>query len=381
MKTKIKIVAIITGLANGGTETMLLKLLEKIDKSKFEFIIVSLTSKGYIGERIEKLGYKVYPISMGKFPSPWKFWKLVNLLQELQPNLVHTRLNHANLVGGIAARIANIEKVCWGVHQSNISFWHNKLFTILTIKVCALMSKRIPCSILTNSENARKVHIDIGFSNSNFYVIPNGFDLTRFKPNYRSKLSMLKEIHLPKNTILIGLIGRYDSQKNHQGFFDAAAEVSKKFDNVHFLLAGDRIDAHNVSLRKIIKNKSLEKKVHLLGFRRDIPKIMASLDVFVSSSVGEAFPNVLGEAMSSGTPCVATDVGDCAEIIGETGHVVNTEDMKTLSLRIVELLNLSFKQRKRLGYAARKRILEKFELNKIVSKYEDFYLKLVQGSI
>ena len=76
MKTKIKIVAIITGLANGGTETMLLKLLEKIDRSKFEFIIVSLTSKGYIGELIEKLGYKVYPISMGKFPSPWKFWNV-----------------------------------------------------------------------------------------------------------------------------------------------------------------------------------------------------------------------------------------------------------------------------------------------------------------
>ena len=108
---------------------------------------------------------------------------------------------------------------------------------------------------------------------------------------------------------------------------------------------------------------------------------MASLDVFVSSSVGEAFPNVLGEAMSSGTPCVATDVGDCAEIIGETGHVVNTKDMKTLALRIIELLNLSFKQRKRLGDTARKRILEKFELNKIVSNYEDFYLKLIQGSI
>ena len=133
---------------------MLLKLLEKIDRSKFEFIIVSLTSKGYIGERIEKLGYQVYSFSMGKFPSPWKFWKLVNLLQELQPNLVHTRLNHANLVGGIAARIANIEKVCWGVHQSNISFWHNKLFTVLTIKVCALMSKWIPSCILTNSEKA-----------------------------------------------------------------------------------------------------------------------------------------------------------------------------------------------------------------------------------
>ena len=108
---------------------------------------------------------------------------------------------------------------------------------------------------------------------------------------------------------------------------------------------------------------------------------MASLDVFVSSSVGEAFPNVLGEAMSSGTPCVVTNVGDCAEIIGETGHVVNTEDMKALSLNIIQLLNLSLKQRKRLGDTARKRILEKFELNNIVSKYEDFYLKLVQGSI
>ena len=379
MKTKIKIVAIITGLSNGGTETMLLKLLEKIDRTKFEFIIISLTSKGYIGTRIEKLGYKVYPIFMSKFPSPKKFWKLVRLLRELKPNLVHTRLNHANLVGGVAAKIAKVEKVCWGVHQSNISFRHNKFFTMLTIKICALLSKTIPSCILTNSDNAKEVHVDIGFSNRNFYVIPNGFDLSRFKPNYRSKLSILKEIQLPQNTILIGLIGRYDSQKNHQGFFNAAADVSKKFDNVHFLLAGNSVDDHNMELKKIIKNKGLEKKVHLLGFREDMPKIMASLDVFVSSSVGEAFPNVLGEAMSSGVPCVATNVGDCAEIIGKTGHVVNSEDMKNLSLRIIELLQMNFKQRKRLGTNARKRILEKFELDKIVSKYEDFYLKCFQG--
>ena len=89
---------------------MLLKLLEKVDRKRFDFIIISLTSKGDIGERIEKLGYRVYPIFMGKFPNPKKFWQLVTLLKELKPNLVHTRLNHANLVGGIAAKIANIDR-------------------------------------------------------------------------------------------------------------------------------------------------------------------------------------------------------------------------------------------------------------------------------
>ena len=379
MKKKIKIVSIITGLANGGTEKMLLKLLEKVDRKRFDFIIISLTSKGDIGERIEKLGYRVYPIFMGKFPNPKKFWQLVTLLKELKPNLVHTRLNHANLVGGIAAKIANIDKVCWGVHQSNISFRHNKLFTILTIKVCALLSKRIPSCILANSKEARDVHIGIGFSKSKFYVIPNGFDLSRFKPNHNSKGSLLEELHLPQNTKLIGLIGRYDSQKNHKGFFDMAAEVAKKFENVHFVLAGDKVDSHNIKLKKLIKNIGLETKVHLLGFRDDVPKIMASLDVLVSSSVGEAFPNVLGEAMSSEVPCVATNVGDCKEIIGQTGYVVCVGDMKTLSLRVIDLLHLNIKQRRKLGKAARNRILEKFELDKIVSRYEGLYMKLSEG--
>jgi glycosyltransferase involved in cell wall biosynthesis len=121
----------------------------------------------------------------------------------------------------------------------------------------------------------------------------------------------------------------------------------------------------------------------LLGLRNDMPELMAALDVLASSSsYGEAFPNVLGEAMACGVPCAVTDVGDSAYIVGDTGHVVASGDMTGLAQALAGILQLPAAERLALSEAARSRVATHFEIGHITRQYEAFYTDLasIKGS-
>jgi glycosyltransferase involved in cell wall biosynthesis len=173
---------------------------------------------------------------------------------------------------------------------------------------------------------------------------------------------------------LVGLIARFDTQKNHLGFLEAASKIHAQLPDVHFLLAGEGVDSRsNHLLTAAIAAHGLQANVHLLGRRTDIPRLMASLDVLASSSHGEAFPNVIGEAMSCAVPCVATDVGDSSSIIGNNGRVVPPGDMTALAREIVAFLTLPPQAKALLGVRSRAHILSNFEVGYVSRLYEAFY--------
>jgi glycosyltransferase involved in cell wall biosynthesis len=375
------IALLITGLATGGAETMMLKLLQNLDRRRFSPHVISLTTKGEIGPRIEALGIPVYVMDMKPgMPSPVKFIHLVTLLRELRPELLHTWMYHADLLGGLAARLAGIRSVVWGVRNSDLSPDLSKSTTLMTAKVCAQVSGWLPQRILTCSDRAKSVHVNAGYREDKFVLIPNGFDIERFAPDSNARVSVRNELGLAPETPLIGLIARKDPQKNHPGFVVAAARVHQALPNVHFLLAGTGIDSSNDLLVQAIEEVGLLGHFHLLGRRDDIPRLMAALDVLASSSsFGEAFPNVLGEAMACKVPCVVTDVGDSAEIVDDTGRVVAAGDMASFADNLIEVLQMPYEQRVVLGEYARERIRQRYEISDIVRRYEDFYMQM-QGS-
>jgi glycosyltransferase involved in cell wall biosynthesis len=184
------------------------------------------------------------------------------------------------------------------------------------------------------------------------------------------------ELGVGQDVPLIGLIGRFDPQKNHAGFFEATGLLHHYCPEVHFVLAGKDIHQNNNELMQAIHNAGVQGATHLLGIRSDIPRLMAALDVLASSSYGEAFPNVLGEAMACGVPCAVTDVGDSAYIVGDTGKVVASGDMAGLAEAIKCLLELPTEERHTLGVQARARIADNFEIGKVVRQYESFYEEL-----
>ncbi len=373
----IKLTFIITGLNTGGAEMMLLKLLERLSP-EFNPQVISLTDIGAIGERIQALGIPVIALGMSPtVPNPLAFLKLVKLLKQSQPDIVHTWMYHADLLGGIAARMAGESRIIWNIRQSDLSKEKSKATTLLVAGLCARLSSIIPHRIQSCSVVAKDIHISSGYAPDKFIVTPNGFDLERFQPNPNFRESVRQELGLAANTPLVGVIARFDPQKNHAGFFVAAGYLHQKRPDAHFLLAGSGIDRENSLLMQAIDKAQVSHVTHLLGLRQDIPQIMASLDVLVSpSSYGEGFPNVLGEAMGCGVPCVVTDVGDSADIVGDTGKVVGRDDMIGLAEAVEYLLSLPSPQRLTLGEQAHHRIQENFEINHVVSLYESLYKTL-----
>ena len=357
---------------------MLLKLLERLDSARFSPHVISLTSLGEIGSRIQALDIPVEALGMqpGSIPSPITFARLVQRLKAIKPDVMHTWMYHADLVGGLAARLAGVPAIAWNIRYSNLSRDHTKWSTRAVAHLCAKASRWIPDRIVCNSQTARAIHISIGYDPRHFVILPNGFDLSRFYPDTSSRHAVQTELGIPDSARLIGLIARFDPQKNHQGFFEAAGQLHRQMPEVHFLLAGMDIDEKNPLIRKWVQRYGIAEVTHLLGLRQDISRLTAALDVASSSSYGEAFPNVLGEAMACGVPCVVTDVGDSAYIVGDTGRVVAPGDMIGLAAAWAQLLAMPDTERRALGQRARARVAEHFEIGAVVKQYEAFYEEL-----
>jgi glycosyltransferase involved in cell wall biosynthesis len=213
-------------------------------------------------------------------------------------------------------------------------------------------------------------------------VIPNGFDLSAFMPNPAARASVCQELAIAPETLLIGLVGRFDAQKDHQTFIQAAARLLQQCPEVRFLICGDEITWENSTLADWIDAAGIRHHCHLLGRREDIPRLTAAFDIAVSSSShGEGFSNVIGEAMACGVPCVVTDVGDAALIVGDTGRVVPPRNPETLASNWHALIALGAEGRERLGRAARDRIAANFNLPVIVAKYEKLYEEIATQAV
>lgn len=371
----VRVTHIITDLDTGGAEMMLYKVLSQMNEKRIQAEVISLQDIGTVGEKISRLGIKVRALGMDRYlPNPLAVMRLAGLLRQSAPDVVQTWMYHANLVGGVAAKIAGNLPVVWGIHHSNFDVRKTKRRTLLTMKAGALLSGRIPRKIICCGEVPRRVHIEMGYDAKKMAVIPNGFDLNAFQPNPLARVAVRKELGLPTDAPLIGLIARFHPKKDHHNFVRAAALLALTHPTVHFVLCGDGVTMENRELKTWLGEARIENRCHLLGIRSDIPRLTAALDIATSSSsYGEGFPISLGEAMACGVPCVATNVGDSGHIIGTTGVTVAPNDPFELSQAWTFLLQLDRPARAKLEISARQRIAENFNLPSIVNKYETVY--------
>jgi len=369
-----KIIHVITDLSVGGAEMMLYKLLSRMKHSAVKNEVISLTDIGVVGKKIQELGVPVRSLGMRKrVPNPVALLKLTYWFMQDPPRYVQTWMYHADFLGGLAAKMAGNIPVIWGIRQSYFDPSSSKKTTILIAKICAWLSRIIPVRIICCSESSHQVHKQMGYSSKKMIVISNGFDLSAFKPDPSARLAVRKELGLSEETLIIGLIGRYDPVKDHSNFIHAAEHLSNIVPEVHFLLCGDGINWSNQDLVKCIKSTNIVDQFHLLGRRDDISKITAALDIACNTSYSEGFPNVIGEAMACGVPCVVTDVGDSAFIVGNTGKVVPPRNPEALVDAWLELINMGPEGRRQLGESARRRIQDNFNIDLIAKKYEKIY--------
>ena len=377
---KIKILHLITDLATGGAEIMLHKVLSRLDRSQFLNTVVSMTDGGNLGEQIEALQIPVFTLGLRRgIPNPLAVMRLVRLLRVERPHILQTWLYHSDLLGLVAGKLSRVPVIAWNVRCSDMNLQHYPRLTGLVLRALVRLS-RFPEIVIFNSNAGWRFHQSLGYHPRRWVVIPNGFDLDEFYPDSEARFTFRKEIKLPPEAVLVGLIARYDPMKDHQTFLRAVASVLDRRREVRFVLIGHGVDESNPELVAEIRNYNLSPHLHLLGARADVRKIMPALDVVVlSSAYGEGFPNVLGEAMASGIPCIVTNVGDAAAVVGDTGRVVNARDAVELAAAMAEIVDMPHEGRRSLGRAARSRVEEYFSLPSVVGQYELLYQQLAGG--
>lgn len=372
----MKIVYTIVGLTTGGAEVMLYRILTRINRERFSPSVVCLMDRGTLGDRIEALGIPVYTIGMkpGAVPTPNVIGKVVNIIREIKPDLIQGWMYHGNIAAQFAKVFGGLETpVFWSIHYSVYSLSAEKKMTQALIKLGAPISK-FAKQVLYVSKISKTQHEALGYEAGNGYVIPNGIDTSLFTPSLEARLTVRQELGLPSTSFLIGSICRYHPMKDHANFIKAAALLVKNYPDTPFMMAGSEVDLANKTLNQLIEELGIGDRIHLLGERSDMPRLMAALDIMTSASAyGEAFPLVLGEAMSSGVPCTVTDVGDSGWIVGNTGWVVPPKNPEALAEAWQEAIKLGADGREKLGKAARSRIIECFSLESIVADYEKLY--------
>jgi glycosyltransferase involved in cell wall biosynthesis len=374
----VRITHLITDLDTGGAEVMLARLLDADRSGRFEQSVVSLTTIGPVGIRIQQRGIPTFAIGVRPSrPAPAALWRLARLLHHLKPDILQTWLYHADLAGLIAGGLLRVPRVVWNIRCSSFDLAdHHGSFGLL-LRVLAALSRR-PTAVVYNSKAGRQAHERFGYTPKRSVVIPNGFDVSAFKPRPNASFDLRRQLRLSNDARIVGLLARYHPMKDHPNFFSAAATIAGKRDDVHFVAAGRGVDV-TAGLLDTVNRVDLAGRVTLLPEQSDPAAFLAGLDVAVCSSYSEAFPNVVAEAMACGTPCVATAAGDSADIIGRAGRIVPTRDAAALASAIEELLQLDQQQRMALSEAARARIVSEFSIERIAVEYAEFYASLVDS--
>jgi glycosyltransferase involved in cell wall biosynthesis len=376
----VHVIHIIDYMGLGGAEMMLFKLLAHMDREQFKSEVISLMPLGPVGEQVANLGLPVHILGMQQGrPNPTALGRIVRLLRTLKPDLLQTWMVNADLVGLVAGRIANIKRIVWNIRGSDLSPGDCSRLTWLAKRIAARLSAW-PTLVIANSEAGRRAHRALGYHPVAWHILPNGFDLAMFRPEPALRAVVRKEFEIPVNNPLVGIVGRSHPVKDHMTFVQAAEHLHALRPDVHFLMIGEGLTPDNNKLTKAAPQCFSSGVLHLMGPRRDMPRLLASLDVFVLTSLSEGFPNVVGEAMASGVPCVVAETaGDAATIVGETGVVLPPQNPAALAMAIKRLLEMPEATRRVLGDAARDRVREHYALPDIVSRYEQLYQWLIHG--
>jgi glycosyltransferase involved in cell wall biosynthesis len=378
-KEKIKIVHIIASLNIGGTEMMLYKLLPRMRNDRFENIVFTLKEKGSLSKDFESQNIRVYNVlGMGGVLRFSALIKSLNIFRQINPDLIQGWLAHGNLVAEIASIFLPYKlSTLWNIRYTNLSKGETKRSVLFIIKLLSILSF-LPQKIVFNSKAGADDHCRMGYRSDKSCIIPNGFDTKLFSPSEKNRSCVRSELNISEEAVLIGLIGRFDPLKDHSCFLKAGAMLLSSKQGIFFLLAGREVDWQNRQLKQLIEKLGMSENVFLLGECRDVHRITAALDIATCSSVAEGFPNVIGEAMSCGVPCVVTDVGDSAWLVGDSGIVVPPRNHKTLCEAWLKMIEMGSEKRRVLGEKARKRIEDHFSIQMIVKKYEQLYEEQVR---
>jgi len=373
---RIKVLHLITGLERGGAEIMLARLVARMDKDRYENVVVSLTSDGPMGQFIRQAGVRTEFVGMSRsLPTPRACRRLYSLIRDERPAVLQTWLYHSDLAGLALGSLARVPSIAWNIRCAEMDGAYTRGINGLMVKLLAMFSGR-PNAVIANSQAGKNFHAELGYRPKRWLVLENGFDLDVFHPDKDAGHRLRQELGIQGDQYLIGLMARFDPIKDHETFLRAAANLLADTPKAHFVLVGAGIEDSNKTLMTSICELGIGHRTHLLGARDDTPQLTAGFDIATCCSRSEGFPNVVGEAMACGVPCVVTDVGDSALIVDDCGVVVPPSDPAALAQAWRSLIAMEPSDFQDLGQRAMQRIETTYSIDRCVERYEEFFASL-----
>lgn len=306
------------------------------------------------------------------------FMRLLRLVRELRPDIVQTWMYHADLVGGLAARLSGNRKVIWGIRTTGIT--HGSRATAVVRRICAWLSGWLPHTIVCVADASRRAHVDKGYDGARMVVVHNGFNPSSMAAAATS-LDLRLQCGFDDSHVVVGNLSRFDLDKDLENFIRAAGFLAPAHPELRILMVGYRSDCERAQLESWIARTGHGNRFVLLRERSDAMNCLAAMDVFCLSSRNEGFPNVVGEAMAAGVPCVVTDVGDTALLVGDTGVVVPKENPAALATGLQRLLAMTPDDRRALGRRASDRVREQFTVRHAQERFELLYGTVMRSGV
>lgn len=373
---RIRVLHIITGLDLGGAETFLYNLAISLSQ-RVDSRILSLSAGGSMVQRFQGAGMTVMQLGlkgrMGLLRIPAAAIKIGRMVRGWRPQVIQGWLNHGNVAATLVReRYAPSSGLIWSIRQSIYDIGVEKPGTQRAIRLQVRFSSK-PDAIICNSSCAKEQLMHLGFAKKALCVIPNGFDTMKFRPSVAARSKMRALIGATEEDFLVGMVARLHHLKDYPTFLRAVSLAASSIPRLKVVCIGPGVAAPTSPLRALSGELGLEGRCTLLAEKADMESVYPGLDLLCLTSLEEGFPNVIGEAMACGVPCVATNVGDTAKIIDDTGTVVTPGDPQSVSRAIVDQARLSADVRNELAERARARIVRLYSMAGIAQQYMATY--------
>ena len=368
----MEIIHIINSLSTGGSERCLLRLISQ-DKAN-RHIVITLLPGGELKDKFTK--YSTIKIFNFKRTPISSLIKLYQYLKGKDASIVQTWLNHANLIGGLIAFIAG-KKVIWNIRNSLENYWEYGIQHIILNIFSCFFSYFIPRKIIFCSKKSLDSYCKFGYCISKTLLITNGVDTDIFKPRLDQEKDKLYS-YFSNGEKRLTMIANWMPQKNFDLLIKSLSLVKNQNVNFKCIMIGREITNENYILKNLIKDYDLENNIILFGYVSNTNQLIRHFDYNILCSNSEGFPNGLIEAMSSGVPCISTDVGDAKEIISNTGWICKINDSKSLSESILEALNESEENHLKRRLLCRQRVIRNYKLIRICNEYINLYNYIIK---
>jgi len=361
---------------------MLSRLIRRSDPRKIEHHLLALSDEGPPWDSTRGAAATSLNLELEKpLTGLVRLAQVRRFVRSCAPNVIQGWMYHGNFFAGIAQRLhARSAALALGIHQCLIDIRKERPITRLMVRSGAKLSRRAD-RVVYASFASRDQHVDFGYCSDNTTVIPNGFDTDEFRPDSARRAATRGRLGIGESEFVVGIVARHHAIKDYPTFIKAASRFSRDSPGARFLIVGPGCTSANGELRQELERFGRGTAFDLLGSVNEVQSLYPALDVFCLTSLSEAFPNVVGEAMACGIPCITTDVGDVSRILDGNGFLVPVGDEERIANHLAKIRDMSLIERVEFGERARRAIQERFDIDTIGRRYSEMYVELSNWSV